>query len=197
MKKVTDILRPNLLIIFGAILLLYFLNWLSHGRAGDVAVGGYAIAVSGAFIAVGVLGIVLGDKLNQMTKNIFDVACVSLFGTFMFVYFLTRTIDWSSVMGPTGWIIKILSMVASLALIGLYVPSKFAKQPALVRFAYLFSAIFCLALLLDILFLNSGEANALGGVDIILLVAYGLFATYLFNSFAKEEAPKQVEAKEE
>lgn len=203
MKKVTDFLRPNLLIIFGAILLLYFLNWLSYGDAGYVATGVYAIMAGGCFLAIGILNIALGDKVNQMMRKIFEAVAVGLFGTLMFTYFLVITINMANAMGPTAWIIKILSMVASLGLVGLYIPAKFSNQKALVRFTFLASAVFALVLLLDLLFIPTGDAAQLDDIQIVLAAAYVLFVIYLFGSIEKEslvvykEQPKQVEAPKE
>ena len=199
MKKVTDFLRPNLLIVLGAILLLYFLNWLSYGQAGMVATGAYGITAGSCMLAIGIVSVVLGDKLNQMLRKVFEVVAVALFATLMFVYFLVLTIiNADGGMGPTAWIIKILSIVASLGFLGIYIPARFANQKVLVRFAYLFSAIFGLALLLDILFQDSGAAAQLDDFDIILVVAYALFMIYLFGTLGKDEpAPKQVEEPKE
>ena len=205
MKKVTDFLRPNLLIVLGAILLLYFLNWLSYGQAGLVATGAYGITAGSCMLAIGIVSVVLGEKVNGITRKIFEVVAVSLFATLMFVYFLVYTIIFADAgMGPTAWIIKILSIIASLGFIGIYIPARFTNQKVLVRFAYLFSAIFGLALLLDVLFKADGSAAQLDDFDIILVVAYVLFMIYLFGTLGKEEPapvvkeePKQVEAPKE
>ena len=100
-------------------------------------------------------------------------------------------------MGPTAWIINILSMIAALALIIVYIISKFSDKPIVFRCAYLFSLIFVLALLLDILFDNDGDAIVLGMVNILLVVIYALYAFYLFGSLEKtEEVPAKAEKKE-
>ena len=195
MKKVSDLLMPNILIVFGALLFLYYLNWLSYGGAG-LAIGIFAVIISVYYLAIGILTVVLGDKLSPMVRKIFDVISVSLFGIFMFVYFLLITINAAQAMGPTSWTIEILSMVASLALVAFFVISRFVNKPALLRFAYLFSAIFALVLLLNILFNIQGQSTKLGEIDILLTVIYIIFVLYLFNSLGKAE-PKQVETPEE
>ena len=35
MKKITDYLKPNILIVFGALLFIYYLNFLSYGGPGS------------------------------------------------------------------------------------------------------------------------------------------------------------------
>ena len=103
-------------------------------------------------------------------------------------------------MGPTAWTINILSMIASLALIVVYILAKFASKDILLRFAYLFAAIFALALLLNILFDGNGNADVLGNLNILLVAIYVLFTFYLFDSLARNDAspaPKQVEEKSE
>ena len=200
MKKVTDFLRPNLLIVLGALWFLLYLNSFSSNDGGTIAIGVYGVIVAAYLMTIGILSVVLGEKLNQMTRKIFEVIAVGLFGMFMFVNFLIITIQNADFMGPTAWIIKILSMIAALGLIGIYIPARFANQKVLVRFAYLFSAIFALALLLDLLFQDNGGAAQLDDIPIVLAVAYALFVIYLFGTLGKDEPapvakeePKQVE----
>ena len=110
----------------------------------------------------------------------------------MFVYFLIMTVITADVMGPTAWTIKILSMVASLAFIVIYIISKFSDKQVLFRLAYLFSLVFVLALLLDILFDATGASNTLGGMNV--LVIYSVYSFYLFGSLErKEELPLKTE----
>ena len=88
----------------------------------------------------------------------------------------------------------------------------FLNKGVLLRFAYLFSAIFALVLLLNLLFANSGDAKNLGQIDVILTVIDIAFVFYLFNSLGsaesipapakkeeqpKEEAPAQEEQSQE
>ena len=197
MKKVTDFLRPNLLIVLGALWFLLYLNSFSSNDGGTIAIGVYGVIVAAYLMTIGVLSVVLGEKLNQMTRKIFEVIAVGLFGMFMFVNFLIMTIQTADFMGPTAWIIKILSMIAALGLIGIYIPARFANQKVLVRFAYLFSAIFALALLLDLLFQNNGGAAQLDDIPIVLAVAYALFVIYLFGTLGKDEPAPAPVAKEE
>ena len=108
MKKVTDFLRPNILIVFGALLLLFFLNYLQY-TGGTLAIGIIAVIMSAYYLAIGILGIIIGDKLP---KKILDIISVVFFPVFMFVLFLIQTIQAAQIdnfMGPTAWIIAILT----------------------------------------------------------------------------------------
>ena len=193
MKKLTDFLKPNILIILGALLFLYYMNWLSNRGAG-LAIGIVAVICAIYYIAIGVLEIIVGNKFSPQLKKIFELISVSLFAIFMFLFFLLSAVQGAKIenyMGPTAWIIAILSMVASLALAAIYAISKFVEKPIMVRFAMFFSAIFALALLLNILFNGRGNPVVLGNIDVILTVIYVAFLFYLFNSFHKEEVQEK------
>ena len=200
MKKIGDFLKPNMFIIFGALLLLYFLNYLSLNGA-SLAIGIFAVILSTYYLVVGILGILIGNKFSPQLKKIFEVLSVSLFGAFMFIYFLLTTINGAQInglMGPTAWIVQILSMAAALGLAVVYTIARLVNIDALMRFAYLFSAIFALALLLNILFDISGNSRLLGNVDILLVVIYVIFSFYLFSTLtnkaeSKEESQEKAE----
>jgi len=200
MKKIGDFLKPNMFIIFGALLLLYFLNYLSLNGA-SLAIGIFAVILSTYYLVIGILGILIGNKFSPQLKKIFEVLSVSLFGAFMFIYFLLTTINGAQInglMGPTAWIVQILSMAAALGLAVVYTIARLVNIDALIRFAYLFSAIFALALLLNILFDISGNSRLLGNVDILLVVIYVIFTFYLFSTLtnkaeSKEESQEKAE----
>lgn len=190
MKKVTDFLRPNILIVLGALLFLYYLNYLSY-EGSALAIGIIAVVLSAYYLAIGIVGVLLSNKLNQLVKKIFEVVSVSLFGAFMFTVTLILIINAAKIedfLGPTGWIIGILTMVASIALIGVYALARFLNKEIFVRLAYLFSAIFALVLLLNVLFDISGNSIVLGSLDILLVAIYASFTFYLFNSLVKPES---------
>lgn len=181
MKKASDFLIPNILIIFGTLLFLFFLNYLS-GQGATLAIGIIATIVSVYYLAIGISGLFLGDKLP---KKVIEVVSVCLFAVFMFTYFLITLIQAAQIenfMGPTAWIIAILSLVGSLALAGIYPAARFVNKKGLLGLAYLFSAIFALVLLLNILFTPRGNSTVLGDIDLILVAIYGVFAIYLFGT---------------
>lgn len=194
MKRLTDYLKPNILIILGALLFIYYLNFLSYSGAA-LGVGISAIVLSAYYLFVGILFVLTGSKLKPKTQLIFNLLSVTLFAVFMFVGFLLTPINAASVMGPTAWTINILSMAASLALVVIYIVSKFSAEPFVSRFAHLVSLIFVLTLLLDILFEVNGTSKSLGDIDVLLVVIYGFYSCYLFGSLNKtEELPTQKKA---
>ena len=199
MKKVADFIKPNILIIFGALLFLFYLNFLDN-KGGTLAIGIIGVVLAVYYLAIGILSLVLGDKLSTNARKIFDVISVCLFAAFMFTVLLISTIqnaqrevyvsfeETKPWMGPTAWTVAILSMIASLALAVIYPIYRFAGKPALQRFAYLFSAVFALALLLDILFESDGSAVVLGNLSVLLIAIYTIFIVYLFGSLGQGEA---------
>ena len=196
MKKLTDYLKPNILIIFGALLFIYYLNFLSYGGAG-LGLGITAVIIAAYYLVIGILLVLIGNKLSPTTQKVFGLLGVTLFAIFMFVSFLLTTIQAADFMGPTAWVIKILSMVASLAFAVIYIISVFYNKPIVLRFAYLFALIFVLALLLDLLFDVGGDSRVLGNIDVLLVVIYCVYTFYLFSSINKaEDAPKQKGAEE-
>lgn len=187
MKKVTDYLKSYVLIIFGALLFLYYLNYLSYkGKA--LAIGIFAVVISAFYLVVGVAQVLADDKIPTEAKKAIDALSVGLFAIFIFVSSLLVIIDLSEVMGPTAWTIGILTMVASLALAVVYFASEYAAQSAPCRLTRLVSAIFALALLLNLLFDVAGDSIVLGNLDVLLVVIYGVFTYYLFGSVEKNAA---------
>ena len=193
MKKVTDLLRPNILIVFGALLLLFFLNYLQY-TGGTLAIGIIAVIMAAYYLAIGILSIIIGDKLP---KKVFDLISVMFFPVFMFVLFLIQTIQAAQIdnyMGPTAWIIAILSMIASLALPVIYLLAKLMNKGPLAKFTYLFAAIFVLALLLNVLFNARGDSVVLGNINMILVAIYVSYVFFLFSCLGnQEEASNAVE----
>lgn len=179
MKKITDYIKPNILIIFGALLLVMNLDGLSATGAG-LALGIVALIMAAYYLIVGILMVLMGNKFSAFTQKLFETISVSFFALYMFVNFLLTTI--AGGFGPTGWVVNILSMVSSIALVLVYVMYKFADAPNLFRFTYLFALIFVLALLLDVLFNANG---ALGQIDVFLVAIYSAYSFYLFSSLGK------------
>ena len=124
MKKVQEIIKPYLLIIFGALLLLYYLNDLDNTGA-TLAIGIIGVIVAAFYLTMGILNVLLGDKLPQSLKKVFDITAAALFPLFIFSYYLIAIIKWNDLFGPNGWIITILSLVGSLAAAVLLIISNF------------------------------------------------------------------------
>ena len=186
-KKFTDFIKPNILIIFGALLLIMNLDNLSAKGVG-LAFGIILILVAAYYLIVGILLVLMGNKFSQTSLKVFETLAVSLFAISMFIKFLFTAIGGG--MGLTDWVITILSMVSSLALVIVYIMFKFADAPNLIRFTYLFALIFVLALLLDVLFSAGGT---LGGINVFLVAIYAAYSFYLFGSLNKD---KEVSAQE-
>ena len=200
MKKVQEVVKPLLLIFFGALLLLFYMNYINKDVvAGYLALGIIGVVFAAYYIAAGVLNVVLGNKIGKSLRLVFDILNVCLFAALMFAYFLIATIyaARAEIMGPTAWTIKILSMIAALAIIAFYIMARVVNKPAMNRFGFLFAAIFALALLLDILFDVRGFGVATGEINLVGLVIYALFVDVMFSSFPKAEGQKAEEPVEE
>ena len=195
MKKIGELIKPFISIIFGALLFLVYLNYLSLSGSG-LAIGIIGVTISVYYLAIGILGIVLGDKFSKPVKRIFDLVSAVLFPTFMFVVFLLVLINaaQAGALLPTGWVIAIASIAGALLMVVAYLLAFFIKNKVFARLAFLFAAIFVLALLLDILFVN-GAPIVLGNISILNTVIYLVYTFMLFNSFSKAEEKK--ETKEE
>jgi hypothetical protein len=210
MKKALGFLKSNIMIFIGALLLLQFMNYLAL-RGTTLALGIFATLIGLYYIAIGVLGIFIGDKLNALTRKIFDVVAISLFAFLMFlaaVFNLVSMIQESTdpqfpqTFGPTAWFIAIFTLLTALALAGFYPFARLFKNEGLKRLGLLFSALFALGLLLDQLFDFTGFAITLGQIQFVYIAVDLLFVIYLFDSFgdAKEEPkaiPQKAQPKEE
>ena len=187
MKKVGDLIKPFAAIILGALLLLAYLNDL-QAQGGQLIIGIFALIFAIYYMGIGIVSVIVGDKMPAGAKKVFDVLSIALFPLFMFIYYVANCADWAAGLGPSGWIIIILSMNGSIIFSALFVVAAFVKVPVLKRLAQLFGAIFVLALLLNLVFTVSGNPNALGDINVINVVIYSLFTFMLLNSF-KEEQP--------
>ena len=197
MKKVTDLLKPYLSIIFGALLLLLYFNLLSFGGA-LLALGIIATVLAAYFLITGILAIAMGEKLSKKAKSLINLIGVSGFSAFMGVYFLLDLInrakaskgDFGTPVGPAGWTIGILSIGASFGLLLVLVIAFAMKSKDFARIAFLFGAIFVLALLLDVL-APAGNPISLGAVVVLQVVLYGAFVGILFNVLSSLNSEEQ------
>ena len=207
MKRISDLLKPFLSVIFGALLLLVHFNWLGS-EGGFLALGIIAVVLAAYFITVGVLGSCLGDKFPPKTKSLLNAVGVGAYPLFLGVYFLVvfiLSIKYEAAIGPMGWTILVFSMLASLGLGVLFLCAFFLKKHFFIRSTFLFSALFVLVLILDVLVLN-GDPIRLGNIVVLEVVLYAVFSGMLFSSLkvlqeeyrstSKKEA-KPEEAKEE
>ena len=201
MKKIKELLKPFIFIIFGALLFLFYFNGLSSKGAG-LAISIIAIVLAAYFLTVGILSVVLGDKLGK-AKGILNLVGVAIFPLFYGVIELITLINLADIegyLGPTGWTISILTIAAAFGLGGLLFVSYFVRSKGLHRVTFLFGAIFVLALLLDVLLLVDGTPATIGQVVILEVVLYGAYVSMLFDvlsSLKENKEPKKVEEPKE
>ena len=193
MKKVLDLIKPFLFIILGALLLLIYLNSLQLQDA-QLAMGIVGIVVAVYYLGLGIVVAILGDKLPASLRGILDLVAICLYPVFGFVCDLLDVIDFHDMLGPTGWVIVILSMVASLAVAALYVVAYFVKGKLLVRLAQLAAMVFVLTLVLDIVFDFAGGVTILGNIPLVAIAVYICYGFELFKAVSglstEKEAPK-------
>lgn len=187
MKKIQEVAKPFLSIVFGALLLLTYLNWLSL-NGGALVIGIFALLISLYYLGAGITEAVAGDKLPLKAKKVFDIIDISLFSTFSFIYYLIFIINLSNQMGPTGWIVVLAALLLSLALAVFSIIADLVSNPVLKRLDVLFSALFMAALVLTLLFDSVGNPITLGSIDVISLVIYALFGVMLLESLTHKEA---------
>lgn len=196
MKKVQEIIKPYLLIIFGALLLLYYLNDLDNTGA-TLAIGIIGVIVAAFYLTMGILNVLLGDKLPQSLKKVFDITAVALFPLFIFSYYLIAIIKWNDLFGPNGWIITILSLVGSLAAAVLLIISNFINGNTVKKLTTLFAMIFVLILILDLLFSIAGNSIVLGNLDVLLFAIYVVYVNvlipYVFGNSGEQTATREDE----
>ena len=186
MKKVSEIIKPFSAIIFGALFFMLYFNYLA-AQGAALAIGIVATIISVYYLVVGILTFVLGDKLSEGLRKVFDIISICAFPLFMFVTYLLMTIQAADFIGPAGWIIVIVSLAGSISAAIICALARAIDNAVLKRLGYLFASIFVLVLLTNLLFNIDGTAVVLGNIVIVELVVYILFASMLFSSFPKEE----------
>ena len=191
MKKIQVVAKPFLSIVFGALLLLTYLNWLSLD-GGALVIGVIALLMSLYYLGAGITEAVAGDKLPQKAKKVFDILNISLFSAFASIYYLLYITNLSDQMGPTGWIVVLAALLLSLALAIFSIIARLVSNPVLKRLDVLFSALFMAALVLTLLFDSVGNPIKLGSIDVISLVIYALFGMMLLESLTNKDT-KSVE----
>ena len=188
MKKLVDLVKPFLSLVFGILLFLFYLNYLRSGAPGaQIALGIIGVIIASYFLMIGIMG-VLWPKMPSGAKKVFDIISIASFAGFMFVVFLLELINYASQMGAASWIIYILAMVASLGLCVVYIVSRFVKGDAMAKVASIFGLVFVLALVSSLLFpaYGQGASITLGAVPIVPVIIYVIYCSILFKSLGKE-----------
>ncbi|MCR5184708.1 MAG: hypothetical protein K6C32_01320 [Bacilli bacterium] len=198
MKKVSELIKPFICVILGALLLLFYLNWLS-GQGATLGIGITAVILSVYYLTVGVLGVVLGDKMDKTAKRILDLVSVSLFPLFLFALILISVVAIQTaeeeeirlMMGPTGWVIAILSMVGSLTFVGFFIVASLVNVKWLQRLCLLFASVFVLVLATNVLFDVYGNPILLGSINLIQIAIYACYTYMMFNVLLKPQKAKE------
>ena len=203
MKKIVDMLRPFLSIIFGVLILLCYLNYLSF-QGSALAVGIIAVILSAFYICTGVIAFLLGDKIGAKVRGILDVCTISLYPLFYFVIYLISMINVASTLGPNGYVIHLVSMIVSIMFAMLYLLAKLLNVKELNKPASLFGFAFIGALVLNLVFNPYGFSNALGDIGVVELVIYACFSSMLLSALGglnsaneQPQEPVQEEASEQ
>ena len=162
------------------------MNMLSASGA-QLALGiiGFVFAVY--YLSVGIMEIVW-PSMPATAKRVFNIISISLFPTFMFIYFIFAIVNSASQMGPSLWVITIVGMLSALTLAVFYIISRFAKNEVFVRLASLFGMIFTLCIICAILFAPSAQTFSakIGDIEIVPILIYSLYCSLMFNSLKKE-----------
>ena len=203
MKRISDLLKPFLSIIFGALLFLCHFNWLM-AEGGYLALGIIAVLFAAYFITVGLLGTLLGEKMPNKTRSILETIGIALYPVFFAVLFLVSiivSVKAELPLGPLGWTVSIFTIGTGLGLGGLLLFAYFMKNRTVTKLAFLFGSLFVLALLLNILLDGEGDPATLGSIVLLYVALYGVYVAMLVGSFnsMKEQlkAPKEEKKVEE
>ncbi len=203
MKRIQETVVAYISIIFGALLLLIYLNALGGGNGLGIVLGVIALVMAIYYIAIGVIDAVAGDKLPAKANKIFGIISIAAYPVLFFVQLLIVMIGNKDFFVPTGWVISILGMVASLGFAIIYVVSKFAGSLALKKITRLCGMVFALVMLLNVLFDAFGAPNALGQISLIGTITYIAYGFMLYTALKEKEeavepvpAPVQEEAEE-
>ena len=194
MKKISEIIKPFLSIIFGALLLLIYVNWLSSDDGGTLFLGIFGVILSVYYLTYGIMDIIIGDKLP---KKIFNIFTISLYPIFMFIMILIGMINLVDYMGPTAWIISILSLIGTIAFVLIFIINTFIEHNSLRLLTTLFGGIFILVIIVNMLFDQLGNVVTLGNLPVVSLLASLSYVGIVLNVlFAKGESNKEVNNEE-
>ena len=182
MKKALDFIKPFISIVFGALIILLYLNGLSNGDK-DTIRGVFALIVGSYFIVVGLLGLLAPEQIGGNVLRLLNSIGISVYAVFFFIITLVDVIDFNSAYGVNGWIVAYVSLSVSIAFAVLFIIQLFVKNQIIQRLARLFGMLFLLALLLDLLFDFAGNPETLGNIVLLLLMTYVTFASIYLGTW--------------
>ena len=194
MKRVYEMVKPFFSIIFGALIVLAYLNGLMGG--GTMLAFGIVGLILGLFyIGKGVTFILAGDKLSNNARVGLEMAGVCLYPLFIAAVLLNLFITANNNFGPTSWVIYILGLAASLIFACSYAGSRFTDNASLKKVATLFGLSFGVYLVLDTLFNINGFVVSIGDLSIVHLILIALYIYMMIEGIITdprfEFAPKK------
>ncbi len=188
MSKLSSIGKQYFLVVFGILLFLFYLNGLGNNNGYIIAIAILGVLVAAYYIANGLLAVLLPGKLPERLKNIFAVVDVIAYPAFFFVTTLLAVIVSYDIMGPTGWIIAVISMVSSLGYATCYALRKFLNLEKIGLITNILGGLFLLSLLLNVLFEMNGNPVSLGNLNIIVIITYAVYVFILYLVYTKVDA---------
>lgn len=189
MKKIQEILKPKLLIIFGTLMFLLYIGGIKNDDAKFLVLAIFGIVFAAYYITVGILNVSLGDRLNASAKQFFDILNVSLFAFLILYQTIVGIVAFFDIspdlISTAGWIINIYAIMAAGGLIVMVILAKTGSKAALDRLAFMFAVCFGLALLLMVLFDEAGNASSVASIIMVEVALYGFFIPIMLNAVGK------------
>ena len=177
MKQYSSIIKAFLPTVIGAFMLLLYMNLLGS-RGAALALGIIGVIVAAYYLAYGIF-LALAPESN--IRVILQRGNVIALPTFMFVFFLMTLIQTAQQLGPTGWVISIFSLIASIGFAIFVLFSWFAKSEPVNKVANLLGVLFLLALVLTLFFAINGTPTTFGDIELPSTVTYILYGVMLFT----------------
>lgn len=182
MKQFSSIIKSFLPTVIGAFMLLLYMNLLG-GQGAALALGIIGVIVAAYYLVSGIL-LALAPEGN--IRVILQRGNVIVLPTFMFVYFLMVLIQTAQGLGPTGWVISIFSLVASIGFAIFVLFSWLAKSEPVNKVTNLMGVLFLLSLVLTLFFNIDGTPAAFGDIELPSTVMYVLYGVLLFTTNEKK-----------
>ena len=181
MKKILDLVKPFIAIVFGALVIMLYLNGMSVGGTTTVR-SVFAFIVGSYFIVVGLLGMICAEQIGEKPLRILNAIGISVYASFFFLTTVLDFADYHDGYGVNGWVVADFTFAVALGFAVLNIIAIFVNNRILGRIANILGMLFVLALVLDILFDEVGNPVRLGLVSVLLVVVHATFISiYLGN----------------
>lgn len=185
MKRVYEMVKPFFSIIFGALLLLVYLNAL-NGAGGALAFGIIGVVLGAFYICKGIAVVLFSEKFSNNARSGLEVAGVVLYPLFVGASSIYVIININAAFGPTAWVIYILGVATSLIFALAYLGSRFTNNTSLKNVATLFGLSFGLYLVLDLLFNANGNVVQIGDLSIVALILRALYIYFMIEGIVSD-----------